>query len=70
MVWGSWDTFRIRGAGTRRQGDRGSIDGDDKDPPPPGVDWAALTTDGWVRTWPHRHGMDGFFAARLRKVAP
>jgi 16S rRNA (cytosine967-C5)-methyltransferase len=28
-----------------------------------------LETDrGYFRSWPHRHGMDGFFAARLRKT--
>jgi 16S rRNA (cytosine967-C5)-methyltransferase len=27
------------------------------------VDASALTPDGFVRTWPHRHGTDGFFAA-------
>jgi 16S rRNA (cytosine967-C5)-methyltransferase len=26
-----------------------------------------FTEDGMFRAWPHRHGMDGFFAARLRK---
>jgi 16S rRNA (cytosine967-C5)-methyltransferase len=26
-----------------------------------------LTERGYFRSWPHRHGMDGFFAARLRK---
>lgn len=26
-----------------------------------------FTKDGMFRAWPHRHGMDGFFAARLRK---
>lgn len=26
-----------------------------------------FTTQGMFRAWPHRHGMDGFFAARLRK---
>ncbi len=25
---------------------------------------------GFFRSWPHRHGMDGFFAARLRKNIP
>jgi len=31
-------------------------------------EWAPLFTDGGCfRSWPHRHGMDGFFAARLRK---
>jgi 16S rRNA (cytosine967-C5)-methyltransferase len=30
--------------------------------------WGGLFTDtGCFRGWPHRHGMDGFFAARLRK---
>ena len=26
-----------------------------------------FTTAGYFRAWPHRHGMDGFFAARLRR---
>ena len=26
-----------------------------------------FTQQGMLRTWPHRHAMDGFFAARLRK---
>ena len=26
-----------------------------------------FTADGMFRSWPHRHGMDGFFAARIRK---
>ena len=26
-----------------------------------------FTQEGMFRAWPHRHGMDGFFAARLRK---
>lgn len=26
-----------------------------------------FTNEGFFRSWPHRHGMDGFFAARLRK---
>ncbi|MEA5114191.1 MAG: 16S rRNA (cytosine(967)-C(5))-methyltransferase RsmB [Geobacteraceae bacterium] len=26
-----------------------------------------FTEQGMFRSWPHRHGMDGFFAARLRK---
>ncbi len=30
--------------------------------------WEELFTEqGCFRSWPHRHGMDGFFAARLRK---
>jgi 16S rRNA (cytosine967-C5)-methyltransferase len=27
-----------------------------------------FTEQGYFRSWPHRHGMDGFFAARLRKT--
>lgn len=30
---------------------------------------AALAATGYLRTWPHRHGVDGFFAARLRRGA-
>jgi 16S rRNA (cytosine967-C5)-methyltransferase len=31
--------------------------------------WAPLFTErGCFRSWPQRHGMDGFFAARLRKI--
>jgi 16S rRNA (cytosine967-C5)-methyltransferase len=36
-----------------------------------GVDWSAsglLTSDGDLATSPHRHGTDGFYAARLRKA--
>ena len=33
-------------------------------PPEPAPGWAR---EGWIlETWPHRHGMDAFFAARLR----
>jgi len=28
----------------------------------------ALTADGQVQLWPHRHGTDGFFICRLRRV--
>jgi 16S rRNA (cytosine967-C5)-methyltransferase len=28
----------------------------------------ALTPDGFVRTWPHRHGTDGFFAAAWERA--
>jgi len=34
------------------------------------VPWAALTdTHGYLRTWPHRHDADAFFAVRLRAAA-
>ena len=26
------------------------------------------TDRGWIQLWPHRHGVDGFFIARLRRV--
>jgi 16S rRNA (cytosine967-C5)-methyltransferase len=26
-----------------------------------------FTEEGMFRAWPHRHGMDGFFSARIRK---
>ena len=29
-----------------------------------------FTEQGCFRSWPHRHGMDGFFAARLRRTDP
>jgi 16S rRNA (cytosine967-C5)-methyltransferase len=29
-----------------------------------------FTERGCFRSWPHRHGMDGFFAARLRRTNP
>ena len=35
---------------------------------PPAVEFGfglAIAPQGWVRLWPHRHGMDGFFMARL-----
>jgi 16S rRNA C967 or C1407 C5-methylase (RsmB/RsmF family) len=36
--------------------------------PDPAVDWGAIETGGHqVRTWPHRHDADAFFAARLRR---
>jgi 16S rRNA (cytosine967-C5)-methyltransferase len=32
-------------------------------------EWADLfDNSGYLRAWPHRHGTDGFFAARLRRV--
>lgn len=27
-----------------------------------------VTPEGWLKVWPHRHDMDGFFIARLRAV--
>ncbi|MSP71431.1 MAG: 16S rRNA (cytosine(967)-C(5))-methyltransferase RsmB [Myxococcales bacterium] len=38
-------------------------------PPPEGsIDWKELLdANGDMRVWPHRHGMDGFFAAALRR---
>ena len=33
----------------------------------PGVSEELLTADGFVRTFPHRHGCDGFFAAVLER---
>jgi 16S rRNA (cytosine967-C5)-methyltransferase len=35
----------------------------------PDVRGDLLTDDGFVRTFPHRHGSDGFFAAVLEKIA-
>jgi len=35
----------------------------------PPADWTApvdIAPQGWVRVWPHRHYMDGFFMAQLR----
>ncbi|WP_421654716.1 16S rRNA (cytosine(967)-C(5))-methyltransferase [Leptothermofonsia sp. ETS-13] len=38
------------------------------EPPTPGSPPAAFTTPaGWVKVWPHRHDMDGFFMTRLKK---
>jgi 16S rRNA (cytosine967-C5)-methyltransferase len=28
----------------------------------------ALTPEGFIQLWPHRHDTDGFFMARLRKA--
>jgi 16S rRNA (cytosine967-C5)-methyltransferase len=39
---------------------------EDGSPLLPGPD-ALFTDRGFFRSWPHRHGMDGFFAARLRR---
>jgi 16S rRNA (cytosine967-C5)-methyltransferase len=27
-----------------------------------------FTAEGFFRSWPHRHGVDGFFAARLKRI--
>ncbi len=38
------------------------------EPPRPNSPPAAFTTPaGWVKIWPHRYDMDGFFMARLKK---
>ncbi|HEY9889581.1 MAG TPA: 16S rRNA (cytosine(967)-C(5))-methyltransferase, partial [Candidatus Obscuribacterales bacterium] len=38
-------------------------------PPAPTEAVAALATpEGWVKVWPHRHGMDGFFMVRLGRA--
>ena len=29
-----------------------------------------VTSEGFLRTLPHRHGLDGFFAARMRLESP
>jgi len=29
---------------------------------------ACVSADGCIETWPHRHGMDGSFAAKLQKL--
>lgn len=34
----------------------------------PPVDPSALTGEGFLRTWPHRHGTDGFFAAAWTRI--
>jgi 16S rRNA (cytosine967-C5)-methyltransferase len=36
--------------------------------PVPNSDLAAFSTpEGWIKVWPHRHQMDGFFMVRLKK---
>ncbi len=35
----------------------------------PALAGEALTPEGFVRTWPHRHGTDGFFAAVWEKAS-
>jgi len=41
-----------------------------RDDPRPALLQAAHLVDdqGWLGMWPHRHGTDGFFVARLRRV--
>jgi 16S rRNA (cytosine967-C5)-methyltransferase len=34
---------------------------------PPGCG-GAVNPMGALQTWPHKHGVDGFFAARLRRI--
>jgi 16S rRNA (cytosine967-C5)-methyltransferase len=36
--------------------------------PPENLPRETITADGTIRTFPHRHGVDGIFAARLRKT--
>ncbi|MBW4483475.1 MAG: 16S rRNA (cytosine(967)-C(5))-methyltransferase [Tildeniella torsiva UHER 1998/13D] len=37
-------------------------------PPEPGFgDGLEVAPQGWVKIWPHRHNMDGFFMAKLRE---
>jgi 16S rRNA (cytosine967-C5)-methyltransferase len=37
------------------------------EPPPPDSPLAAFSTpQGWIKVWPHRYQMDGFFMARLK----
>jgi len=38
----------------------------------PAPEWisALQTTEGILRLWPHRHNTDGFFAARITRLAP
>jgi 16S rRNA (cytosine967-C5)-methyltransferase len=36
---------------------------------PAPLDAALVTPEGFLKTWPHRHATDGFFAARLRARA-
>jgi 16S rRNA (cytosine967-C5)-methyltransferase len=40
--------------------------GAERAPPPPGMPADALTPEGDLLVLPHRHGADGFYAARLR----
>lgn len=35
----------------------------------PGAVRPLLDGDGFIRCWPHRHGTDGFFAARLERIS-
>ena len=39
------------------------------EPPPPGFAPQCLDGRGFLRALPHRTGTDGFFAARLRRIA-
>lgn len=40
---------------------------DDPRPDLPPASGSLVDEDLFLRTWPHRHGLDGFFAARLRR---
>ncbi|UBF23721.1 16S rRNA (cytosine(967)-C(5))-methyltransferase [Kovacikia minuta CCNUW1] len=38
------------------------------EPPAPNSPPAAFASpEGWIKVWPHQHGMDGFFMVRLKK---
>lgn len=37
--------------------------------PPANPITAFLTTEGWVKIWPHQHAMDGFFMVRLVRAS-
>jgi 16S rRNA (cytosine967-C5)-methyltransferase len=34
----------------------------------PSAPAAVIDPDGFLRTWPHRHGTDGFFAAAWERL--
>jgi 16S rRNA (cytosine967-C5)-methyltransferase len=36
-------------------------------PPPDSPVTAFSTSQGWIKVWPHRYHMDGFFMVRLKQ---